>query len=136
MREDDEEEFEGFPLLPNGAAYERTETRHGPPLDYVAQKLRSSVEMAHSTYNAIKSFSREDLLRPPAAPRTASSVTYDAMLSSAYAAFAYALIAYLALKNMLAAASTDRLTEKLLQCSGDELRRRLDRIDEEGTVTG
>ena len=33
---------------PNGPAYERQETPMGPPLEYVAEKLRSAVEASYN----------------------------------------------------------------------------------------
>ena len=38
---DDRERFDEIPGDSNGTAYQKTEERTGPPLDYVAEKLQS-----------------------------------------------------------------------------------------------
>ena len=46
----DTDEFEGLDGLyadPNGPAYQQTETRNGPPLEYVAEKLGESLRALH-----------------------------------------------------------------------------------------
>ena len=39
-------------LDPNGGAYECEETRTGPPLEYVAEKLRRTLEALHDELHA------------------------------------------------------------------------------------
>jgi hypothetical protein len=39
---------------PNDGAYETTKERTGPPLDYVAEKLRSSLKACHKLVAALK----------------------------------------------------------------------------------
>jgi len=43
----DDDENGGIFTGPNASAYERTEMRYGPPLEYVAEKLRNAVEELH-----------------------------------------------------------------------------------------
>jgi hypothetical protein len=49
---------------PNAGAYTKTETREGPPLDYVAEKLRTSLEVLHTLYHAAERALPHDLPVP------------------------------------------------------------------------
>ena len=98
---------------PNGPAYERVERREGPPLAYVAEKLRYCLESAHS------------------APRDRA----DAERHLDHA-FRYGLVAYLALQNLLALANDHDLGDRLLALDRQAFSQWLDRLEEEGSVTG
>jgi hypothetical protein len=100
----------------NAGAYQKTEQRVGPPLDYVAEKLRGAVEQIHAVHARLGSG--------------------DAARAAAQAAFHYALVAYLALNNMLTLAGDHQVVTRLLAMPGDELDRWLDAVDSEGSVTG
>ena len=94
----------------NGPAYQRPELRVGPPLDYVAEKLRRSLEHQH---------------------RALAETSQDAL-----AAFHYALVAYLALNNMLAAANPPSFSTRLAQMTPDQFVHWLDAVDSGGSVLG
>lgn len=84
-------------------------------MEYVAEKLRRSLESLHGLGTA-ESEGRQS--------------------QNAYAAFHYALVAYLALNNMLGAANSPTFAERLALLSRSEFRRWLDAIDRGGSVTG
>lgn len=100
----------------NAGAYRLTEQRTGPPLRYVAEKLRGAIEQIHATHAR---------LRPD-----------DDARASAQAALHYALVAYLALNNMLTLAGDHEVVTRLLALTRTDLDRWLDGVDAEGSVTG
>jgi hypothetical protein len=106
--------IDSIPLEANGPAYQHREVREGTPLDYVAEKLRSSLEALHGVH------ARADA---EAAPQ-------------ALLAFHYAVVAYLALKNMLAASNAPLFAERLARMPSNEFERWLDVVDRGGSVTG
>jgi len=116
---------------PNDNAYEAKEVRTGPPLDYVAEKLGRSLETLHSLIREIQRRVPGDLLVDNRA-----SVRDEYLLPTARYGFHCALVAYLALKNMLALANDSDLDDKLLAYSGDEFKEWLGRIGQAGSVTG
>ena len=104
---------------PNGPADERTGQRTGPPLEYVAEKLRRSLEHLHQLHAGARG--------------TAGVET--SLERAAQGAFYYAAVAYLALHNMLALANPPDFTDRLLAMSRTEFGEWLDGIDREGSVT-
>jgi hypothetical protein len=97
---------------PNGPAYQNLEQRQGPPLAYVAEKLRHCLESAHLA------------ARPPEDTGHADS------------AFRYGLVSYLALLNLLGLANDLDLADRLLAMEREDFFDWLDRVTEEGSVTG
>ena len=101
---------------PNDDAYIKQEVRSGPPLDYVAEKTRRTLESLHDA-----------LRRPdPDPPR-------GCQLRSA---FHTALIAHLALNNMLALVNDTGAEDRLLQMSHEQFGDWLDRVAQGGSVSG
>ena len=98
-----------------GEAYTCTETRTGPPLSYVAEKLRHCLEGLQSCHGRASDDSgqRIDLWGP----------------------FNYALTAYLALHNVLKMAEDGKAAEKLLCLPGEEFRSWLDSVAHKGSLT-
>ena len=109
---------------PNDGAYEKEELRTGPPLDYVAEKLRRSLELTHHLINSLNN------LEGP------SQRQLDPLLSQSCGAFRYQLTSYLALKNMLALANEKGFFERMEFRSTEDFQDWLDRIDQQGSVTG
>lgn len=105
----------------NGPAYRKTEERSGPPLSYVAEKARHSIEELHGLFQAIAK---------------APAVAREGLGRQAWAAFRYAVVAYLALQNMLSLANDNGVFDRLLAMRPTEFRKWLDGIDSEGSVTG
>ena len=103
---------------PNGPAYQKTERRTGPPLEYVAEKLRRSLECLHELHGWT--------------PGAAGGKGGPGAVRSA---FYYAAVAYLALHNMLALADPPEFSDRLLGMSRSEFDDWLDGIDREGSVT-
>jgi hypothetical protein len=117
-------------------AYETDEVRTGPPLEYVAEKVRHSLEAIHSLIHEIRQRVSQDL--PAAAPSLGPpmSIKEEYLLATAIYAFRSALVGHLALNNMLALANDNDLDDRLLAYSRDEFKEWLDRIDQAGSVTG
>ena len=109
---------------PNDGAYEKEELRTGPPLSYVAEKLRRSLELTH---DHIHSLNNLDGL---------SQNMLDPLLNQTSGAFRYQLTSYLALQNMLALGNERGFFERMELRSNEEFRDWLDRIDQQGSVTG
>ncbi len=132
---DDDSDLDDLLGDPNGPAYQVTEQRTGPPLGYVAEKSRSSLEMLHDLFQTIQLHVPDDLPQPELAKETPFSTKQDGLLSPAWSAFRYGIVAYLALNNMLVMANDHTLFERLLGLTGEEFRNWLDTVDEAGSVT-
>src|SRR5688500_6864598 len=106
---------------PNGPAYQTQQTRVGPPLEYVAQKLSTALGDLHRAAQAAG-----------AAGEGTSDVSRDLRL-----AFLHALVAYLALGDMLALAEDPgALTERLLESTREEFDAWLRHVELGSSVTG
>jgi len=105
----DEPEF----MSPNGGAYEQSELRTGPPLSYVAEKLRHSLAALHA----------ELLGREEKSLNLRTSLLCGST-------------AYLALHNMLGLAHAPRWFERVSAFSTEEFRDWLDRVYMGGSVRG
>ncbi len=100
-------------LDPNGGAYECEETRTGPPLEYVAEKLRRTLEALHDELHGSEA--------PSLNLRTALN---------------YGATSYLALRNMLGLTHRSDWFDRIEGFSPREFREWLDRVDAEGAVRG
>ncbi len=105
----------------NGPAYQKTERRTGPPLDYVAEKMRSCIEQLHASIQTLREHEQSKK---------------DGLSESVRSAFRYAVISYLALMNMLGVANNQSIFDRLLAMSPEDLREWIDRIHIEGSVIG
>ena len=103
---------------PNAGAYEVEETRVGPPLTYVGEKLRYSLECTHRAVRALQASPEGEAQR------------------NADAAFRYGLTAYLGLYNMLGMILDHRKLDALLALDEDGLEEWLDTVQREGSVSG
>ena len=121
----EDEEFESEELFrgPNDNAYEKEEIRTGPPLDYVAEKFRRSMEMTHYLINTLITSQMDTDQK-------------DIMFSQARGAFRYQLTGYLALNNMLALVNEQGFFNRMENFSTDDFSDWLDRIDQRGSITG
>ena len=121
---------------PNDNAYETSEVRTGPPLTYVAEKVRHTLEAIHSLIHEIRQRVSQHL--PVAAPSSGPpvSIKEEHLPPTALYAFCSAVVGHLALNNMLALANDNDLDDRLLAYSRDEFKEWLDRIDQAGSVTG
>lgn len=106
----------------NDGAYVKSEERTGPPLDYVAEKLRRSLEAIHSLHSL--------LLTSDDHP------SQERLRHEAEHALQKGLTSFLALHNLLALSNEHRLTERLLSYSYEEFQDWLDRIQEQGSING
>lgn len=131
----DDEDHEFF-TDPNGPAYTAEEVRTGPPLDYVAEKLANSLKSLHSLLDAIEQRVPENIPALWKGQGDPPPLKETYLLRPAQYAFHYGLVAYLALRNLLALANDLHLVERLAQLSDDEFAEWLNRIREEGSVTG
>jgi len=117
----------------NGPAYQKTEERTGPPLSYVAEKLRHSLQSLHALHRALTECPRDDLELPSA---MGAPVTPNRLRSTAWMAFRQATVSYLALEDMLGLANDTGLFDGLLAMSDEDFRLWLHRIASEGSETG
>ena len=113
----EDHDLEDMFRTPNDGAYEKEELRTGPPLDYVAEKLRRSFELTHCLINNLNN------LEGP------SQNELDPLLTQSCGAFRYQLTSYLALNNMLALGNEDGFFERMEHRSTEEFQDWLDRID-------
>ncbi len=121
----------------NGPAFQKKEERYGPPLDYIGEKLRSAVLASHDNLYNIKNYVPANLKREPEFTEQApENIKNDLLFSSASSALYYTLIAYLALHNMLGAATTKTFYESVANKNSEELKKWLDLIEREGSVNG
>lgn len=125
-----------FVRLPNDDAYETNEVRTGPPLAYVAEKVRHTLEALHSLIHEIRDRVPQDLLVVAPSSGPPVSIKEEYLLPAALHAFRSAIVGHLALNNMLALANDNDLDDRLLAYSRDEFKEWLDRIDQAGSVTG
>ena len=121
---------------PNDSAYETDELRTGPPLRYVAEKVRHNLEATHCLIHAIRRRVPDDLCAGEPSSGPPVSVKEEYLLPTALYAFRSGIVGYLALNNMLALANEHDLDDRLLAYSRDEFKEWLDRIDQAGSVTG
>lgn len=121
----------------NGPAFQKKEERYGPPLDYVGEKLRSAVVAAHENLYNVKNYVPTNLKREPEFTEQApENIKNDILLSAASSTLYYTLIAYLALHNMLGAATAKTFFESVTNKNREELKKWLDLIEREGSVNG
>jgi hypothetical protein len=107
----------------NAGAYQKTEYRQGPPLEYVSEKIEHSLTDLHATINTINRVIQD-------------SEKKDTILFSAKSAFLQALVAFLALQNLLNTANTPGLLQHLLGLSSEGFEEWLQQARREGSVTG
>lgn len=125
----------------NGMAFQKQEVREGMSLEYVAEKIRHTIESAHSTVREIKKNVPDDFPIPSHFPdnflgRDVFSAKNDLLLSPAKATLRSSIIAFIALKNMLNLPGiSDDLVDRAEFLSRKELDERLDFIEREGSVT-
>ncbi|MCP5517259.1 MAG: hypothetical protein H7A45_08400 [Verrucomicrobiales bacterium] len=121
---------------PNAGAYVKEETRHGPPLEYVAEKLAGSLKALHTLHLAARRDLPDDL--PPPRGLASSGIPYNpktgSVLLPCEAAFRYGLTSFLALNNLLGVANDPELGERLLRLSPRDFDLWLQRVRVEGSV--
>lgn len=127
------EGLEGLFNDPNGPAYQKREERVGPPLSYVQEKLGNALRASHTLAHALAGSGQSYL---PILPSTVPPEIIDDYRRRSLQAFHYNLIAYLALTNMLAAASDSSLAERLVAFSDQDFEDWLGGIEQGGSVTG
>ena len=115
----DEQNIEDWFREPNDQAYIKTEERTGPPLEYVAEKMASSLTWLHATVISMRATETDG--------RHVMTLQY---------ALKYEIVAYLGLMNMLALVNDDDFDERILNMNKDQFEEWLVRIRHEGTVTG
>ena len=103
---------------PNDNAYEKEQVRTGPPLQYVAEKFRNSLTGLHDVLRDVRRLGDDDM-------------TFKASY-----ALRSGLVGYLALNNLLALVNEPGFAERIEGFSRNEFREWLDRIDQQGSVTG
>lgn len=118
---------------PNGIAYTEFETRNGPPLEYVGEKIGSALSQLHKLLGALSNFQKNGYLCVDASSEPdAAERLYDIGCE----AFGYQVIGYLALHNRLGLASEARLIERLLEMDGESFDSWSYSVSSEGSVFG
>lgn len=122
---------------PNGPAYTHTETRTGPPLDYVAEKLKYSLVSIHTLYALAMRDLPDDLPCPESIFLTWPEYNpkIQSVIQPCFDAFRNGVKSYLALVNLLEIGNQDRIFERLLQMPRDEFSKWINSIESEGSVT-
>lgn len=129
--------IEDFFKDPNGPAYQKEEKRSGPPLDYIAEKLRYSVESHHEVLRIVRECIRIELPTEPCYSKESGiSIKEECLEFNAMYGFHNAIIAFLALYNMLGSAQAPDYTEKLSRTKKEELDKWLDFVEREGSING
>lgn len=130
-------DFDDLMRSTNGDAYQRKEVRVGPPLDYVGEKLKSSLEYHHEMLNNIKACVPDGLPLPPEYREDAPlSVKTDFLATPAFVAFYYQVVAFAALFNMLGSIRSSKDVQKLADMPKEEFKKWLIIIEREGSVLG
>lgn len=148
-----------LPTNPNGPAYEMTETRTGPPLSYVAEKLHNSLWSLHHIYRDASRFISDDATSPAleelnshrekawrqtlrdlgesdAETRILKPETMrEAVLYGFWEAFRNGLTAFLALHNFLDLANDHELPQRLSTMDSDQFTNWLKDIDQKGWIS-
>ena len=128
---DEFDELDGLYADPNGPAYQQTETRSGPPLEYVADKLCESLRALHRLHSQMETLAGRATGDSALGPDpTASDIVHGME-----AAFYQACVSYLALQNMLAHANPPEFAERLLAMDRHEFDEWLADIARGGSVT-
>jgi hypothetical protein len=102
----------------NDGAYTTEETRKGPPLSYISEKLGHGLQFTHALIT------------------TVPGLKDDWAIMDARHAFHYQLVAFLALHNMLAYANEKSAKDRLLSLSTDQFKKWLQDVESKGSVTG
>ena len=105
----------------NNGAFRKNEIRNGPPLSYVAEKVRISIETIHGIYYKAKN-------------RLPDSNEKAEMISDSCYAFRNSIVSYLALYNLLALVEDNDVYENLLNSSKEDLDNWLDVVEREGSL--
>jgi hypothetical protein len=120
----------------NGSAYENKEVRVGPPLDYIGDKLKSSLEQHHEMLSNIKTYVPDGLPLLGYIEGTPLSVKDDFLVSPAFLAFHYQVVAFAALFNMLGSIRSSTDVQRLAEMPKEEFKKWLNLIEREGSVLG
>jgi hypothetical protein len=129
--------IEDFFNDPNGPAYQKEEKRVGPPLDYIAEKLRNSIESHHEVLRITRECILIDLPREPCySDESEISIKEECLEFNAMYGFHNAVIAFLALYNMLGSAAEADYTERLSKIKKNDLDKWLDFVEREGSING
>ena len=121
----------------NGSAYTNREERTGPPLDYIGEKTRKATESAHEVIKGIEACVPDDLPLPAGYKEHTPFKAKEALLlSPAHYGFHNAVIAFLALNNMLGAAQSLEDVKRLARMDTEEFCKWLDFVEREGSVLG
>jgi hypothetical protein len=130
-------DIDDFMRNTNGPAYGKNESRNGPPLNYVGEKLRYALENCHDLLKGIEGCVPNNLPLPDGYQEHAPiSAKLDLLKSPALASFHCQVTAFAALFNMLGVVKSSKDIERLVQMSEKDFKKWLDFIEREGSVLG
>lgn len=122
-------EIDGY--MSNGPAYQTREVRTGIELEYVAEKLRFAIRSFHSVFGNLE-YIPDALPTPDNYPQDFN--VKGCLYSGARYGLRNAIVAYLALYNVLNLRGFCELEAEAENIDYSELSRRLDLIEREGSV--
>ena len=117
----------------DGAAYQKTEERTGPPLDYVAEKMVASLVESHKAHRMIRALLLGTAQNPVSVQNASAA---EEAGDKTRGAFHLALVAFLALVNMLDLANDTELVDSLLKRDTDSFHDWIENVRRNGSVTG
>jgi len=132
---DHQDKFDPVTTSSNGKALIVKETREGPPLEHVGDRLRRTLVYIHMAAASVNTLVPDNVPQPTGWRSSGLSVKNDGLLEPIRLAFRTQLTAFLSLYNMLAL-DGEELSESLLQKSNAEVNAWLTRIAAAGSVTG
>ena len=122
-------DIDDFMKSTNGPAYEKNESRNGPPLIYVGEKLRYALEHCHDLLQGIECCVPDSLALPDEYQEGAPiSAKQDLLKRPAWASFHYQVTAFVALFNMLGVVKSSKDIEHLGQMPEADFKKWLDFI--------
>lgn len=134
-------DFDRYMADTNGPAYKSSENRNGPPLGYVAEKMKNGLIEQHRLLRELRIHLPDDMSANPdyydvnKLSMSSLSVKDDFIISPAYTAFYYVTVAYLALMNMLSLAGVDDI-KRYSEMTVSDFEKWIEFVDREGSVIG
>ena len=125
----------------NGPAYKSKETRNGPPLGYIAEKMKNGLTEQHRLLRELRIQLPDDMSANPeyfdveGMRNTSISVKNDLLIGPAYTAFYYQIVAYLALMNMLKLADPNDV-KRYSEMTASDFEKWIEFVDREGSEVG
>lgn len=125
----------------NGLTYKSKEIRNGPPLGYIAEKMKNGLVEQHSLLTELRMQLPDDMSANAEhydleeMRITSMSVKNDLLIGPAYKAFYFQILAYLALMKMLDLANTNDV-KRYSEMTVSDFEKWIEFVDREGSEFG